>query len=120
PPMRASGGGHASRGCSGVNSGLPAPRARFCASVTASCAFTVSLLKFIELPHIESKRLILQKTPNAPARFQACKSRALLSARAREPLFSDAPPLPHQPEESREQNGERGENSEAQREHESF
>src|SRR6266511_3691253 len=47
----------ASRRCSGVSSGFPAPRARFCASATASCALTVSLLKFIWLPHIESVRL---------------------------------------------------------------
>src|SRR5215212_211433 len=49
----------ASRRCSGVTSGLPAPRERFCASATASCALTVSLLKFMTLPHIESNRLRL-------------------------------------------------------------
>src|ERR1043165_9681457 len=44
----------ATRRCSGVTSGFPAPRARFWASTTASCALTVSLLKFMVLPHIES------------------------------------------------------------------
>src|SRR5438105_3824685 len=68
----------AKRRCSGVASGFPAPRARFCASTTASCALTVSLLKFMVCLALSQLHSYLQ-TCKFRHEFRRCKKRARLT-----------------------------------------